>query len=192
MERTLILASESPQRRKFLEELGWPFVVMPSHFDEDGHPESDPPTRALTLARHKAETIAREHPDSVVIGCDTLVQAPDGSVLEKPRDAADARRMLDLHSGRVSVVHSGLFIVHGERSVDGLSSSSVHFAELSEETKQWWIDSGLWKSRAGGFQIDGPGQLMIRRLEGDWTSVVGLPVYLLGTLLTQIGWHQPR
>ena len=69
-----------------------------------------------------------------------------------------------------------------------MSSSSVTFRPLSAQDMDWWMKTRLWEGRSGGFQIDGPGQLMIERLEGDFTSVVGLPVYLLGQLLLKAGY----
>ena len=101
--------------------------------------------------------------------------------------------MLRLQSGRTSVVHSGLCLVvprEGEKQhfLRGIASTRVTFARLSEETIRWWIGTGLWKDRSGAFQIDGPGQLMIERIEGDWTCVVGLPIFLLGQMLAEAGY----
>ena len=101
----MILASASPQRRTLLEGLSLKFEVIPSDIDEDAHPERDPLKRSKILARLKAEDIARKHSEAVVIGCDTLVVASSGTLLEKPLDADDARRMLLLQSGRTSEVH---------------------------------------------------------------------------------------
>ena len=180
----LILASASPQRRTLLEGLGIPFVVIPSQVNEEACTEMDPPKRAQLLAREKAQEVADRHRGRWVIGCDTLVMAPDGTLLEKAVDADDARRMLRLQSGGVSVVHSGLAVISPTGLMeDGLSSSDVQFRTLSDADIDWWIASNLWQNRSGSFQIDGPGQLMIEHIRGDWTSIVGLPVYLLGQIL---------
>ncbi len=178
-----ILASASPQRRTLLTGLGVTFTVIPSSVDEEAHPEMDPAARAVALAELKARDIAAKNPGAWVVGCDTLVVASDGTRLEKPVDAHDAKRMLLLQSGTTSCVHSGLALVSpkGEAQT-GISSSLVTFRALSEKDVSWWIGTELWKDRSGSFQIDGPGQLMIERIEGDWTSIVGLPVYLLGEL----------
>ena len=200
----LILASASPQRRTLLQGLGISFEVMPSSVDEKSHPEkADPAVRAQILAREKANDVAAKMPGRWVLGCDTLVVAPDGSILEKPSDADDARRMLRLQSGGVSLVHSGLTLIspEGARHVgvwhakalffEGCSSSRVHFKKLSCAEVAWWIQTNQWKDRSGAFQIDGLGQLLIEHLEGDWTSVVGLPVFLFGELVEQAGLGQP-
>lgn len=164
--------------------LGIDFTVVPSAVQEDAYAETDPSRRAQALARLKAQDVAARAPDSIVIGCDTLVVAPDGTLLEKPTDAHDAERMLRLQSGGTSIVHSALCVVdeHGGLH-EALSSSSVTFAALTNAQIRWWIGTGLWQGRSGAFQIDGRGQLLIARIEGDWTSIVGLPVFELGRIL---------
>ncbi|MBI3331980.1 septum formation protein Maf [Candidatus Peregrinibacteria bacterium] len=184
----LILASASPQRKTLLEGLGIPFEVVPSMFNERTHPDmKDPVLRAQALAREKAQEVASRMKGKWVLGCDTLVVA-DGQILEKPVDATDAERMLRLQSGKVSVVHSGLTLVDSRGTLfEGVSSSRVRFKQLSDEDIAWWIETGQWEDRSGSFQIDGLGQCMIEHLEGDWTGVVGLPVFLLGQLFQKAG-----
>jgi septum formation protein len=179
----LILASASPQRKELLEALGLSFQVVPSTVDEKQCPEQNPVKRCLFLSRLKAKDVASKRSEAWVLGCDTLVEAHDGTLLEKPVDAIDAKLMLDLLSGNETRVHSGIcLIAPGGAQVEDVSTSTVTFKHLSDIEKEGWINSGLWKGRSGGFQIDGPGQLFIERLEGDWTGVVGLPVFTLGQL----------
>lgn len=188
----LVLASASPQRKTLLQGLDVPFTVVPSSFNESSCEERDPAKRAVLLAGLKAQDVAVAHPKSIVIGCDTLVVAPDGTLLEKPEDAAGAERMLRLQSGGASFVHSGLCVIApGKEPASELSTSRVTFARLSDDQVRWWIGTGLWEGRSGAFQIDGPGQLMIERIEGDWTSIVGLPVFLLGQMLREAGHPMP-
>lgn len=185
----LILASASPQRKTLLEGLGIAFKVIPSGIKEDDHPEPDPLQRSKDLARLKAQDIARKNPEAVVIGCDTLVVAADGTLLEKPVSGDDALRMLRLQSGKTSVVHSALCVVDAQGGFhEAVSSSDVRFKKLTDKEMEWWISTNLWQGRSGGFQIDGPGQLMIEHIEGDWTGIVGLPVFLLGQLLQKAGY----
>lgn len=184
---TIILASASPQRKELLAGLGLSFQVVPSFINEADCSETDPPARAIHLARLKAEDVATNRAGDIVIGCDTLVVSASGELLEKPRDEREARSMLEAHTGKTSLVHSALCVIDAQgKKHEGLSSSSVTFKKLSAEEVDWWIDSGLWRDRSGGFQIDGLGQLMIERIEGDWTSIVGLPVFLLGSLFDDI------
>ncbi len=184
----MVLASASPQRKTLLEGLGLSFTVVPSSVDESACSEKDPARRAELLSALKARDVAQKHAQSVIIGCDTLVVSSAGDLLEKPSDPGEARRMLRLQSGATSLVHSGVTVINEEgQEFTGLSSSAVTFKKLSKAEEDWWIASGNWKDRSGGFQIDGPGQLMIERIEGDWTGVVGLPIFLLGSLLEKAG-----
>lgn len=186
----LVLASASPQRKRLLEGLGLTFVVHPSSFDESTCEEASPIERCKHLAMHKAQEVNERYPESFVIGCDTLVVASDGTLLEKAKDADEARRAMSLLSGSTCDVHSGLSVFDpAQHHSDGVSSSRVTFKKLTEQEIDWWIGTGLWKDRSGSFQIDGPGQLMIEKIEGDWSSIVGLPVYLLGDLLSKAGYE---
>ncbi len=186
----LILASQSPARKGLLESLGWPFDVVVSGVAEDDHPVREPEKRAPILARLKAQEVASRYPGRFIVACDTLVQAPDGSLLEKPVDEDDARRMLRLQSGGASTVYSALCVAlpSGELK-EALDRSLVHFSPLTDAHIEWWVSHGLWKGRSGGFQVDGPGQLLIERIEGDWSAIVGLPVRLLGKILQDSGWE---
>ncbi|MDD5103366.1 MAG: Maf family protein [Candidatus Peribacteraceae bacterium] len=190
MQRALILASASPQRKQLLAGLNIPFTVCVTGVeDESDVAHRDPVERAQFFARLKAQHAHSVHPDAWIIGCDTLVVSSDGMLLEKPKNAEEARVMIQLQSGKTSVVHSGLCIVNPQGKVqEGMSTSSVTFKRLSPQEVDWWIGTGLWEGRSGSFQIDGLGQLMIERIEGDWSSVVGLPVFLLGQLLKKAGW----
>lgn len=188
--RELILASASPQRRQLLAGLHIPFEVCVTGVeDESDVTHRDPVERAQFFARLKAERARDVHPDAWIVGCDTLVVAGDATLLEKPKSADEARTMIQLQSGKTSLVHSGLCIINPQgKAQEGMSTSSVMFKSLSPSEIDWWISTQLWEGRSGSFQIDGPGQLMIERLEGDWSSVVGLPVFLLGQLLKKSGW----
>ncbi len=189
MPQHLVLASASPQRKQLLEGLGLTFEVHPSSFDESSCDERSPIERCKHLAAHKAQEVNERFLDSFVIGCDTLVVAENGDLLEKAPDADAARAAITKLSGATCHVHSGLSVfAPKQQHYDGVSSSAVTFKKLSEEEIDWWIGTGLWQDRSGSFQIEGPGQLLIEHIEGDWSSIVGLPVYLLGQLLQQAGY----
>ena len=171
MTPSLILASTSPQRKTLLEGLGIGFEIVAPNVDEDIHPEKNPVA-----------------PGCFVIGADTLVVSPHGELLEKPADADGARRMLRGQSGGTSVVHSAMCLIDPNGQLyEGVDSSSVFFTTLTPEAIEWWIGTKLWEGRSGAFQLAGPGQLMIERIEGDWSGVVGFPVYLFGQLAMQAG-----
>jgi septum formation protein len=190
MSQHLVLASASPQRKRLLEGLGLTFEVHPSSFDESTCTETDPVARAAHQAYHKALDVNERFPDSFVIGCDTLVVSEDGDLLEKAPDTEAAREMVGKLSGKTCTVHSALSVVDpDQKHHEGVCSSTVTFKKLTEKELDWWIGTNLWKDRSGSFQIDGPGQFMISHIEGDWSSVVGLPVYLLGDVLKKAGYH---
>ena len=189
MSSHLVLASASPQRKRLLEGLGLQFTVHPSDFDESSCTITDPVKRSQYLAMKKAQTVNAHFPDSFVIGCDTLVVSQDGELLEKAPNADSARSAMQKLSGKTATVLSALSIVDPhQKHYEGVCSSEVTFKNLTDAEIDWWIATSLWKDRSGSFQIDGPGQLMISHIEGDWSSIVGLPVYLLGDLLSQAGY----
>ncbi len=173
-----ILASQSPQRKAILERLGIPFEVIVPTVDETNVSESNPEKRALLLACEKAGEVAKRYPDRWVIGCDTLVVVSTGELLEKPRDAADARRMMELHSGNISTVHSALCLMRGIQKLTGISTATVHFRSLKKEDIDWWIGTGLFRDRSGGFQVEGEGRKLYEKIEGEFETVVGFPVSL--------------
>ena len=171
-----ILASRSPQRREILQRLGVPFEVIPSDFDEWSVQESDPVKRARILAEKKAEDVARRFPGRWIIGVDTLVVSSDGTLLEKPVDADDARRMLRLHSGKTSTIFTALCLMKDAEKHTKMSQAAVTFQKLSSEDIEWWIATGLWADRSGAFQIEGDGEKLIENLDGERETVVGFPV----------------
>lgn len=182
----LILGSASPGRAMILRRLGLPFEVVPSTVDESACDEGVPSRRAQLLAKLKALDVAARHPEATVIGCDSVVETAGGELLEKPTDGEDAKRMLRLLSGHQAHCHSGICVVRGDKAVLGLCTTAVTFAPLNEQMINWWIAQGGWAGCAGAFQIEGRCQLLISKIEGDFTSVVGLPVYVLGTLLKEV------
>src|SRR3989344_3769964 len=173
-----ILASQSPQRKAILQRLGVPFEVIPSNVDESSIIELDPIRRALFLAEAKAEAVSKDHPDWWVIGVDTLVVSADGELLEKPADENDARRMLRIHSGRTSIVHSGLSIQRNGKVHTDVSTASVYFRPLTEGDIEWWISTGLWQDRSGAFQIEGEGEKLIKHFSGELETIIGFPMSL--------------
>ena len=135
------------------------------------------------LAEAKSLIVSKQYPDRWVIGVDTLVVAESGELLEKPLDADDARRMLHLHSGRTSIVHSGLSLQKNGKIHTNVSTASVFFQPLMEDDIEWWIITGLWKDRSGAFQLEGEGERLITKIEGERETVIGFPVLQFRTLL---------
>jgi septum formation protein len=173
----LVLASGSPQRRAILGDLGLDFDVRASDVaeEEDGAPRVVASENAL----RKALAVASDAPDDVVIGCDTLVATDGVAIWGKPADADDARRTLRHLSGRTHEVVSGLAVVQRGDVRAATEVTQVTFRELDERTIDWYISTGEWDGRAGGYAIQGRGAVLVRRIEGDYLNVVGLPVAAL-------------
>jgi len=173
----IVLASASPQRRAILEQLGVPFVVRPAAVEE--LEEGDPATVALTNARAKAAAVNGEH----VLGVDTVV-ALDGRIYGKPSDDKEARATLRALAGRTHTVWSGIELTGaGEAAV----ATAVTFRPLVDAWVEWYVASGEWRGRAGGYAIQGRGAALVTRIEGDYTNVVGLPVAAFTQLLWTLG-----
>lgn len=186
MSEKIILASQSPQRKKILEELEIDFEIIPSQFEEIVPENANPYILAKEFALEKARDVARNYPNRWVLGVDTIVVADDGEILIKPVDADDARRILKILSGRKQVVVSGIAFVKDDYEIAREDRTEVFFKKLTDIEIENWIKSGLWKGRSGGFQIDGKGGFFVEKIIGDFYNVVGLPVFTLGKMLKTI------
>jgi septum formation protein len=176
----LILASSSPRRSEILTAVGWPFETHPAGVDETRLPGEVAEDFVSRLAREKAEAVARTRLFGLVLGADTTVVV-DGEILEKPRDAVDARRMLRLLGGRWHEVLTGVALVRAEtgRTAVGVERTRVRFAETSEEEIAWHVETGDVLDKAGAYAIQGRAALFIEAIDGDYWNVVGLPVRLV-------------
>jgi septum formation protein len=182
----LVLASTSPQRRSILAQLGVSFEAVAPGYVEEALPL--PP--AALVERHatgKATAVAAVHAGRPVLGVDTAVVDPDGHVLGKPVDAADAARMLRSLAGHRHRVVSGLTLVSALRTFTGHATTEVWFRELSHAAVERYVACGEWRGRAGGYAIQGVGSALVERIAGCYPNVVGLPVALLVDALASVG-----
>ena len=184
----LILASASPRRRELLAGLGLPFTVIPAEVTEHEDPDSDPREMVSHNAALKADWVAARHPEATVIGADTTVFV-DRTVLNKPRDAAEARAMLRRLSGRSHTVFTGLAV---RRLSDGLKldqgvASDVTFKPLDEATIELYLSRVHTLDKAGGYAIQEQTDLIVAGYTGSLTNIVGLPVEEMKQLLTRAG-----
>jgi septum formation protein len=182
----LLLASRSPQRRAILTQLGIPFEVCPADVEEltDG----DPAVVAVENAIRKATALARDpaHAGKTILGVDTIVVI-GGAIHGKPDDAAHARRTLAALSGHDHLVLSGLCVVDpGGTPRTALAQTRVRFRELDDATLDWYVATGEWEGRAGGYAIQARGAALVAAIDGDYLNVVGLPVAALLELLPAI------
>jgi septum formation protein len=184
----LILASQSPRRSYLLEQAGLNFTVIPSTFDEASVQPTEPAAYVEILARAKADEVARQHPDHWVIGADTIVTI-DAKILGKPADPREARDMLRRLSGQSHEVYTGYAIVCKAKSIDigQAIRTDVQFKELNDDEIEWYIQTGEPFDKAGAYAIQGMGTFLVRRINGSYTNVVGLPVCEVVETLLRLG-----
>jgi len=188
----VLLASGSPRRRELLTTLGVHFQVVPSAaIDESrilGELQGPLPTRLTRLAQLKGDTVAQTHPEAVVISADTVVEL-DEALLGKPVDVVDAREMLSRLSGRTHNVHTAVVVQRAAEgfSVNGVETTAVTFNQLDGGTIDSYIARDEPYDKAGAYAIQGIGALLVSRINGDYTNVVGLPLGLTARLLSKAG-----
>ena len=185
----MILASTSPRRQQLLHEAGLGFRVVAPSFDEGALKQAGLPPAELTqrLAQGKARSVATQaHPHEVIVASDTVVVL-DGEVLGKPRDAGEARRMLTRLSGREHEVLSAVCLLRDTDERTFCERTAVSFYDLADEEIDAYVASGEPMDKAGAYGIQGAGRLFVRRIEGDFYTVVGLPIARLVRELRAMG-----
>ena len=186
MTHKLVLASASPRRQELLRLLTDDFIICPADADET-LPKNLPPEQQIeTLALRKAEDVFAKMPDCIVIGADTMVFL-DGKPLGKPVDAADAKRMLRLLSGRSHCVITGLAVLSPEGRQIRHRMTDVHFRELTDAEIERYIATGEPMDKAGAYGIQKYGAVFVDGIQGDYFNIVGLPVELLYCMLKDFG-----
>ena len=191
MDRKIILASQSPRRIQLLQQIGIDAEVRPSHLEECIH-SSDPAEVVRELALQKAGDIAAQYIPAgengashteenlpikgpVVIGADTVV-AVDGKILGKPKDHEEAYEMIRMIAGRKHQVFTGVAVVHDGKAESFVEKTDVHVYEMSDAEIRAYADSEEPMDKAGAYGIQGAFGKFIRGIEGDYNTVVGLPV----------------
>jgi len=193
----LILASGSPRRAEILRSLGIGIRVEPPNVPEEVLPGETPEVHAERLSLEKALSVGRAFPGRWVLAGDTVVVA-GGTLLGKPRDRAHAVEMLLRLQGGDHRVVSGLALVRcserpagsepaADRQWSGVEVTRVHFRPFGRDLAEAYADTGEPMDKAGGYAIQGRGAVLVTRIEGDYSGVVGLPVPLLVRLLERAG-----
>jgi septum formation protein len=166
----LVLASASPQRRAILAQVGIEFVVRPAGVDEVD--AGDPRQVAEINARRKAEAV----PSALTLGADTVV-ALGPELFGKPGHVGEAREFLERLSGRTHQVVGGIALASdGDVVCAAVEVTRVRFRSLSPALVEWYLGTGEWEGRAGGYAIQGAGAALVGGVEGDYLNVVGLPL----------------
>ncbi len=182
------LASASPRRAELLERMGLRFEIRPTHVEEDDSGSDGPEQMVLKNAKLKASTLAKVEPDALVLGSDTTV-AIDGTVLSKPEDLEDARRMLRQLSGRTHTVYTAvaLYWNSGNLAHAFVECSDVRFQELDDARIDRYFGLVNPLDKAGAYGIQEGRELIIDSVDGSVENVMGLPIQTLALTLVELG-----
>jgi len=188
----LILASTSPRRRELLALLGIPFDVKSPSFDERLVAARSAIEQVQSFAEGKAQSVARQEMEAIVLGSDTVIEV-EHDVLGKPDDLAEARAMLRRLAGRDHHVRTAVALVCSTRAINvvALSTAVVRMKRFDERVHERYLATGESLGKAGAYSIQGKGGDLVDSIDGDFPTVVGLPLRLVAQLLTQAGVRVP-
>jgi septum formation protein len=190
--QSIVLASASPRRLELLRSLGLKVRVEPSRYDEPDDPSATPAVLAVRHAAAKARDVQPRFPDDLVVAADTVVDV-DGTALGKPRDRADAARMLRTLSGRRHAVHTAYAIAFpGRRDlIEECSTTKVRFYPLGDDEIQEYIATGEPMDKAGAYGIQGRAAALVESIDGDFYTVMGFPLARFVRSLRRLGFALP-
>ena len=185
---SVILASTSPRRRDLLALLGIAFEIVPPAAEEIPSPDLSPREQAKQFALDKALSIARRHPDDLVLGSDTVIEI-DGILVGKPQDLDDAQTILWLLQGRSHQVHTSIALIHEAAYVTivRVETALVRMTPFTDQELRRYLETGESLGKAGAYSIQGEGARFIEKIEGDYPTIVGLPLRQTADLLEQQG-----
>ena len=186
--KTIILASASPRRKEIVEKTGLKFKVYESDYKEELDLGLKPHALARFFSSEKARDVARRHRNALVIAADTIVVLR-GRLFGKPRNEEQAKEMLKALSGKAHSVITGFTIIDmaGKKEISRSVESKVFFKRLSEDEIETYIRSGEPLDKAGAYGVQGLGAILVKRIEGDFFNVVGLPLNALAESLKKFG-----
>lgn len=190
MQCELILASASPRRKELLASLGYQFRVQPAHINESPEVDEEPYAHVERLAREKAQVVAKNNPDAVVLAADTIVVL-GRRILGKPRDDADAIAMLRDLSASCHQVMTAIAVCAKTEQMSRVQVSEVQFRTLQELEILAYVNSGEPRDKAGSYGIQGGAARFVEHLSGSYTGVMGLPLCQTEQLLREIGCEPP-
>lgn len=184
----LILASQSPQRKRILKMMGIRFKAFPSRIDETNGGFSRPHAIAKHIALKKAEAVAPRFPKNWVLGCDTFVILSNGKLALKPKHRADAKKTIQTYRASYCDVYSGIALVNHSlnKKFVQFDKTRLVFGKFTDAAIEKYLDTGEWKGRSGSLTIEGKGGKWIKKIKGDYWNVVGLPVGLLEKMMERI------
>ena len=184
----IYLASKSPRRRELLAGMGVDFEILKTDVEETYNPSWTPEQIVMHLSKLKLSPInmAQYNPDTIFIACDTIVVV-DGEIIGKPKDKADAMRMLNMLSGSTHTVYSGLTVATPVRQLTDFRATEVVFDTLTDDMIQYYIETYQPFDKAGSYGVqEWIGYVGIREVRGSYYNVMGLPTRLLWQMLSAI------
>jgi septum formation protein len=186
---TFVLASASPARRRLLQNAGIEPVVRVSDFDESQVQLSEPVTLVETLALNKAQTVAHEFKDALVLGCDSVLSVR-GEIHGKPANPEEAIARWQMMRGHVGILYTGhaLIDTSQDKTLVRCGITTVYFADVSDKAIQAYVATGEPLKCAGCFALEGRGGLFVEKLEGCHSNVIGLSLPLLRQMLSDLGY----
>ncbi|MBF5042808.1 septum formation protein Maf [Aggregicoccus sp. 17bor-14] len=184
--RELILASTSPARRALMDGLGLPYRTEAPGVDEAVSPTLGAREAVRLLAQRKAQAVSARHPQAWVLGADQLVEV-EGEVLAKPPTREAARRQLGQLLGRTHAICTGVCLLGPGHAAQAVEVSLLSFYPVGEAELEHYLDTGEWEGCAGSYRVEGRGQALLQRLEGDRTNVQGLPMLTVVRMLREAG-----
>ena len=190
---TIILASTSPRRRELLALLGIAFEIVPPTAEEVRTPNLPPRDQAGRFALDKALSIASLYPDDLVLGGDTVIDV-DGTLMGKPRDLQDAETMLRQLRGRSHAVQTGIALIHQatQTTLVRVETARVRMTPFTHHELRRYLETQESLGKAGAYSIQGAGAGLIEMIEGDYPTIVGLPLRQTAHLLEQHGVVLPK
>lgn len=185
--KPIILASQSPRRKEILSFFKLPFIQVSPTFDEDEvKPLSDPIEFAHYLSRMKGLSVQEKHPDEIIISADTIVYQ-EGEYFAKPKDRAEAVHFLRTFSGKTQKVITSLTLLSPKGVSQDYGLTEVTFNPLTDDQINAFLDTHIWKDKAGGYTILGSSSLLVSHISGCFYNVIGFPVNALERLLKNEG-----
>lgn len=182
----IILASASPRRKELLEKIGLNFDVIPADVAEERIAGESPAHLVMRLSELKGQSLAAKYPQALIIASDTAVSL-DAKIYGKPHDGAEAFAMLSSLSGQEHTVYTGLALFWKKRRLSRYDCTRVQFRELTASVIESYVVTGEPFGKAGGYAIQGVGSLFARTIRGDYSTVVGFPVCLFGSMMEELG-----